>query len=97
MNVLTPYISRIVAALVGWALLQLGARYGVIVSSETQAQIVEVISNAVLGFTMIYLGAHKTLDKWINPGDAASSHLGASEKIVARNLKATEGNLNGRA
>lgn len=97
MNALTPYISRIIAAIVGWALLQLGARYGIIVSSETQAQIVEVISNAVLGFTLIYVGSHKTLDKWFNPGDAASSHIAASEKILAKDLKDTEDRRNGRS
>lgn len=87
MNVLTPYISRIVAALVGWIILQIGARYGIIVSTEAQAQIVEMVSNIVLGSTVIYLSTHKTLDKWLNPGDAASSHLGAVEKAETTELK----------
>lgn len=88
MNVLTPYISRIIAAIIGWVLLQLGARYGIIVGTATQAQLVEVVSNAVLGFLLIYVGSHKTLDKWLNPGDAASSHVGAVEKVEAAELKA---------
>lgn len=87
MNLLTPYVSRIIAAIIGWILLQVGARYGIIVSSEAQAQLVEIVSNAVLGFLLIYVGSHKTLDKWLNPGDAASSHLGAVEKAETSELK----------
>lgn len=87
MNMLRPYIGRVVGLLIAWLSAQVAIRWHITVSTEQQAQFAEAVVNIIAGFVAVYLATHKTADKWFNPGDAASSHLAASEKIESRQLK----------
>lgn len=87
MNTLAPFLGRIIAIIVGWAAAQLAVRFGFQVDSATQAQLVEHIVNIVVLLLGVYAMSHKWLNKWINPGDAASSNITKVEKAQAERLK----------
>lgn len=84
MNVLTPVISRIIAGLVGTLAAYLETKYQVVIAPDTKQALV---AGGIGTFGIVYPLVHRILDRWLNPGDAASSHLGAVEKAQAETLK----------
>ena len=87
MNTLSPFLGRLVAIFLGWVFGHLADRYHIFVSTEQQAQLADMIVNVIAGFLTVYAVSHKWLNKFINPGDAASSHVAAAEKNEATVLK----------
>jgi hypothetical protein len=84
-DTLRPYISRIIAGWVAALVVYLNTKYGISLDGDTQAAILTVSLGI---FTTIYSIAHRLIDKKVNPGDAASSHLAAQEQTEAQGLKA---------
>lgn len=81
---LRPYVSRFIAALVasmsGW----LTQKAGIGIDADTQAAFVQI---GVFVMLLIYGLVHRLLDRWLNPGDAASSHLAKVEAVETARLK----------
>lgn len=75
---LRPFLSRLIAPFVAAGTGWLFHRTGIVVDDAT------VTSAIVLG---AYGIAHKVLDKKLNPGDTASSHLAVESKAEAYALK----------
>jgi hypothetical protein len=87
-NALRPFLSRIigwaVAGLCGW----LAVRFGVSIDTDTQTELVV----ALVGVVIPLMGGvasvvHRLVDKRLNPGDAASSHLAVVERAETAELK----------
>lgn len=83
---LRPFLSRIIAGLVGTLAAYLETKFQIIVNPDTKAALV---SGALGVFSIIYPITHRLLDKKINPGDAASSHLAVAEKVQVAEMKST--------
>ena len=87
-DTLRPYLSRILAPMITFILAYLARKFGLVFDENTGKVITE---GAVLMIIPVLLAvngiAHKTLDKWFNPGDAASSHLAGQEKIEVNRMK----------
>lgn len=84
---LQPYVSRFVAAFVAFFVTWLAAK-GINLDAESQIQLKALLETTI--FTIIYAITHRSIDKVVNPGDAASSHLAKSEKGEAEQLKQVE-------
>jgi hypothetical protein len=84
---LTPYISRISAALIALAVTWLAAK-GINLDAETQSNLKDLIETAI--FVVVYAVSHRTIDKKANPGDTASSHLAKVAKQEVRAMKVAE-------
>ncbi len=87
-DALRPFISRALAAvfatLITWLLSK-----GIDLGKDAAGQLTEVATTLLIGgFTLVYGVLHKTIDKSVNPGDAASSHLASREKTEAETIKA---------
>lgn len=87
MNAISPFLGRLVAIFLAWVCGHLADRYHIFVSTEQQAQLADMIVNVIAGFLTVYAVSHKWMNKFINPGDAASSHLAAEEKTQTSVLK----------
>lgn len=94
MNALRPYISRPVAVLIAFLVTWLGSK-GINLDPETQSHIQGLLETAV--FLIIYAVSHRTLDKKVNPGDSASSHLAVQEAAESQDLKEVEKTAERRA
>jgi len=90
-NFLRPIISRVIGAWVGGLAIWLSAKYGVVLDENTQLQIIAgaVALLYAIGQTVNAV-VHRTLDKKLNPGDAASNHLADVEAKEVHVLKAKE-------
>jgi small basic protein len=76
MDAIRPFLSRIIAGWIAALIVFLNAKFGVTLDGDTQAAILTL----GLGlFSTIYSIAHRLIDKKLNPGDAASSHLAVKE------------------
>lgn len=65
-------IGRIAAAVVATLLTWLAGSLGLEVTEETRATLVEAVTLLGLGlWGVLYAVAHKTLNRWLNPGDTA--------------------------
>lgn len=83
------FISRIVAAWVAGLASWLLVKFGIGISVEDQANVVEHLVGIIIPVGMTcYAIVHKLLSKRTNPGDAASSTLAASEASETSVLKA---------
>lgn len=73
-----------VAGLAGW----LAVRFGFDFSSDQQKALVEHLVGIIVPLVLtVYSILHKSLNKRINPGDAASTHLMNSEVREANMLR----------
>lgn len=89
MNDITPYVSRIISPIIASLLAWLTIKTGAAFSQDTASKLTEGAILLLIPFTQILNGViHKAIDKYINPGDSASSHLGAVEKVETATLKA---------
>ncbi len=87
-NSLRPFLSRalasVIATLITWLLSK-----GIDVGKDAAGQLTEVATTVLIGaFTLFYGVIHRTIDKKVNPGAAASSTLATREKSEATTLKA---------
>lgn len=76
-----PYVSRILGAGIGALAGVLSTKFSIPVDPSTQAAITSAVTAGIYGI------AHKVIDKTVNPGDAASTHLAVQEKSEADSLK----------
>lgn len=84
MDFLRPFASRILASLIAAIAAYLAQRWGITLDADTQAGLLSV----TLGiFGVVYGLVHRVLDKSVNPGDAASSHMAVQEKIETAEIK----------
>jgi hypothetical protein len=79
---LRPFLSRIVATVLGGAFGWLTTKTGIEVDPATQASIAGAVVVGVYGV------AHKLIDKKVNPADSASKHLAVDGKVAAEVSKA---------
>jgi hypothetical protein len=69
---LKPYISRVIAAMIGGFFSWLAAK-SINVDADTQQQAIAAITGiATVVFGILYAVFHKVFDKFVNPGDAAA-------------------------
>ena len=69
---LKPYLSRIIATIIGSFFAWLTAK-NINVDADTQQQAMAAITGvATVIFGVLYAVFHKIVDKWINPGDSAA-------------------------
>jgi uncharacterized membrane protein len=88
MNWLRPFLSRLISTLVAALAAWLTTRYGINLDTETQGKIIEDVVTIVLPvFGIVNSVVHKLIDKRINPGDTASSHLAVTQGEQARLAK----------
>lgn len=83
MTALLPYVGRLIALGVAWIVVH----FGIQLTDVQQQQLVENIVNIVTIFVAVYFTGHKTVDKWLNPGDTASGHLGQEQKIQTKRIR----------
>jgi hypothetical protein len=84
-----PFLSRILAGWIAALVVYLNAKFGVTLDGDTQTAILTL----ALGlFSTIYSIVHRVIDKQLNPGDAASSHLASKEEAEAQVLKSKSTN-----
>jgi ATP/ADP translocase len=77
------WIAGLIAAFVAWA-----ATKGIDITADTQKDLVEkIVAMALAIFGILYPFLHKLLDRWINPGDAASAHLAEKEGAEVARLR----------
>ena len=94
-NTLRPFLSRIIASLVTVLITWLLSK-GIDLGADAQGHLTEAgTALAIGGFTLIYGLIHRSIDKKVNPGDAASSHLAAVEKDQSAAIKSAEKADNG--
>lgn len=92
LNFLRPIVSRIIGSLVAAVALYLSSKLGIVLDDNAQEQIIAGgVAVALALFQIVYAIAHRVIDKRVNPGDAASSHLAVAEKSETATLKARAG------
>lgn len=90
-NSLRPFLSRVIAAAIAGLCTWLASHWAVDIDQDTRAQLVDaIVAFLIPVFTVIYAVLHRIFDKWINPADAAGSHLAALGVERARDLKAED-------
>jgi uncharacterized membrane protein (DUF441 family) len=87
MDALRPFFSRIAAALVALLITWLTAK-GINLDQDTQSNLRQLIETTI--YIIVYAISHRVIDKRVNPGDAAGSHLAVSEKQESAVLKARD-------
>lgn len=81
-----PFIAKILAPFIGFAVTYLNKKYGIVFSDADTAGLVAQITDLLVfavstGITAV------GINKWANPGNAASSHLAAAEKAESQEIK----------
>lgn len=90
-NLLSTFLSRVLAAWLAGGAAWLLVRYDILVDTETQKQLVEHLVGVILPVVLtLYAVAHKLVSKKTNPGDTASSHLSEKLSTEAERLKALD-------
>jgi uncharacterized membrane protein (DUF441 family) len=87
MVALRPFVSRIAAALVALLITWLAAK-GINLDQDTQSNLKLLVETTI--YIVVYAISHRLVDKQINPGDAAGSHLAMAEKAESTALKAQD-------
>lgn len=78
---LRPYVSRVIGGLVAAGAALLSTKTGITLTPEQQQAITVGAATAAFGVT------HKIVDKFVNPGDTASTHLAVQSATDADSLK----------
>lgn len=90
-NYLRPFLARVIAGWIAAAAVYLQARFHILVDDQAQTQLVAGALSILFGVgSTVYAIVHKYIDKRINPGDAASSHLAVTSMAVAAKVKARD-------
>lgn len=87
LNSFRPYFSRALAAVFASLVVYL-ANKGINLDAESQKNLLQFIDMAIWG--VAYSLTHRSADKKINPGDAASSHLAEREHEEVKAMKSAE-------
>lgn len=83
-----PFIAKFVAPIIGFCITYLNKRFGIVFSDAETGQLVASLVDLVVfavatGITAV------SINKRVNPGNAASSHLAAAEKVESQIIKNT--------
>lgn len=100
MSAVRVFLARVIAAWVAAGAAWLAAKYGFEIDEQVQAHITAGVLSVILGIGLsLYGPIHKLLNKYINPGDAASATLAGVEVGERDALKAsgTSGFAGGKA
>lgn len=81
-----PFIAKFIAPLIGFAITYLKHRFGIEFNDAEQAQVLNALTDLVV-FAISTGISSVGINKVVNPGNAASSHLAAQEKSEAENIK----------
>lgn len=88
LNALRPFLSRLIAPFITAFLGYLALKFGIDFGADAAGNFTEYAVVVILAvFTAVSGVMHRLIDKKVNPGDAASSHLAATEKVEATMLK----------
>lgn len=93
MDSLRPFLSRLLSPFVAAFAGYLAIHFGVNLDTDNQVVLVKALVEWIIPL-MVAVNAlvHRALDKWLNPGDAASSHVAKQEAAQASALKTAERN-----
>jgi uncharacterized membrane protein (DUF441 family) len=87
MDLLRPYLSRLIAAALAGLVTWLAGK-GIALDDTSVHTLTEAgVVVALTVFQALYAIIHRTIDKKVNPGDAASSHIAAASKLESAELK----------
>lgn len=88
-DTLRPFIAKFIAPFIGLAITYLNKRYGMEFNDNDAAQAIASLVDLVV-FSIATGVSAVTINKKVNPGNAASSHLAAVEKTEAAVAKFNE-------
>jgi hypothetical protein len=84
-----PFIAKFIAPLVGFAVTWLNKKFGIELGQDDQNQaLVALVDFVVFAISTGLAGVG--INKVVNPGNAASSHLAAVEKSEVEQIKRSE-------
>lgn len=87
MSILRLFAARVIAGFVATFVVWLSTKH-INIDHETQQQLVDGLVTWSLGiFSVFYPVVHKLIDRWLNPGDAASTHLAHEERAEVAALR----------
>src|SRR5687768_7037823 len=76
-----PFVSKILGPILGAFFTWIATRYGIIIDEDTQTEIIFGVAAAFSGIIAV------VINKFINPGNAASAPLAAMEKDQLKVMK----------
>ena len=83
-----PFIAKFVAPLMGLCITYLNKKFGIVFSdAETQQVLTSLVDLVVFSISTGVTAVG--INKVVNPGNAASSHLAAVEKVESQEIKAS--------
>jgi hypothetical protein len=82
-----PFLAKFIAPLVGFAITFLNKRYGIAFSDAEAGVLVASLVDLVI-FSITTGATAVGINKYVNPGNAASSHLASAEKVESQLIKA---------
>jgi hypothetical protein len=83
-----PFIAKFIAPLIGFCFTYLNKRFGIVFSDAETGQLLTSLVDLVV-FAISTGVSAVGINKVVNPGNAASSHLAAVEKEEAKAIKGT--------
>lgn len=84
MQVIKIFFSRWIGGLVASLCAWLAIKWGIVVPDTVQADLAANVVGVMLGvFSILYPLIHKVIDRKVNPGDTASTHLNKELKARA--------------
>lgn len=83
-----PFIAKFIAPLIGLCITYLNKKFGIEFSDAEQAQVLASLVDLVV-FAISTGVSAVAINKHVNPGNAASSHLALQEKREVAEIKAT--------
>lgn len=87
LSMLRPFLSRIISPFIA-SVVALLALKGIDLGQDATGHLTEyAVVILIAGMQLLNGPIHKLIDKKVNPGDAASSHLAVVEKKQAEGLK----------
>jgi hypothetical protein len=82
-----PFLAKFLAPFVGFALTYLNKRLGILFSDAEAGVLVASLVDLVI-FAITTGATAVGINKFVNPGNAASSHLASAEKVESQLIKA---------
>jgi len=84
-----PFIAKFLAPLVGFAVTWLKNKWGIDFGVDESNQVLNALVDLVV-FSISTGATGVGINKIVNPGNAASSHLAAQEKAETEQIKRSE-------
>jgi hypothetical protein len=81
-----PFIAKFIAPIIGFCVTFLNKKYGIEFSDAETGQLIASLVDLVVFAVSTGISA-VAINKKVNPGNAASSHLAAAEKVQSEQIK----------